>query len=790
MSVSGFPITKVTIQGNNTSTFINRALVRFYNNHEYQSYNIASMRFYFSDGTFKQFGDTGRKHASFEWGYTDKRNFDMAQLNDPEFPWDDPSHNFDYGADSYGYKTYNINMPNGFDEMRIGRFGDPQHRSYITNNNIGFYKAGDAIAEIINPTEKCCNVNAFPKDVYEAIDIDPTNPWTIIMKTPIGQVCGGIQIDDHTNESSGFTYHYRMFTGLIGVSHTNKPVDGEWGAWSIWSSCNKRCDSGESTRTRLCDNPPAAYGGADCLGDLVESKICNSWTCSPEDVHVGEAMQFKDPQTIVHSKTTREFKKYAGDRGNSYINKVKFAVEEHPRYTRANIQSIEFTFNDGSTRVLGITDPKNPKSVNYTGTLPKSDSQTITVHTFDMPNGFDEIRGGYKRASRYPGYFFMANIGFYREGKTLHEYIYSKGNCCNPPGLDYGDDDSWQAAKYQPSREFPWTITLKIPNGLVVSAIYEMVYDNTQTMDWLEKGHLFAQIEGVEYYPTPVHGGWSNWLPWGSCSKECGGGSKSRTRTCDNPFPSNDGNQCVGDAMEFDDCNTAPCPVHGGWSGWGAWGTCTKECGGGNQIRNRSCNNPTPQGDGKSCDGLASESQECNTDGCPVHGGWSAWGPWEECSQKCGGGKQLKRRSCNNPSPLHRGNQCVGNEVESRDCNDQGCPINGGVSEWSSWSECLADVDGVNTNTRKRTCTNPEPKFGGALCSDTMLESQGCDPDVPTIVTVATESQGSGMTYLLLLLALVAAAIIVARYSTAKSVGGSSSGFGVEKTGSSYVTYS
>ena len=57
-----------------------------------------------------------------------------------------------------------------------------------------------------------------------------------------------------------------------------------------------------------------------------------------------------------------------------------------------------------------------------------------------------------------------------------------------------------------------------------------------------------------------VHGGWATWEPWSTCSPDCHEESRTRTRTCTNPAPEHDGNDCVGDNKENTTCIKSHCP--------------------------------------------------------------------------------------------------------------------------------------------------------------------------------------------------------------------------------------
>ena len=232
---------------------------------------------------------------------------------------------------------------------------------------------------------------------------------------------------------------------------------------------------------------------------------------------------------------------------------------------------------------------------------------------------------------------------------------------------------------------------------------------------------LAYEVKNCNSRPCPVDGGYSEWSSFTSCSASCGYATKTRNRTCTNPEPSCGGNNCSvhGPRTETVLCNKTPCPVHGNYSGWSNFSPCDKTCGNGSKIRRRYCTNPEPRFGGRQCSSLGSvaESASCNQFQCPVHGYFSEWSPFLECTSTCGNSTRMRTRNCTNPTPMHGGNNCssLGPRVQVISCDVSPCPVDGNYSTWSEFSRC-SKTCGTGSQSRNRTCTNPTPRFGGRNC--------------------------------------------------------------------------
>ena len=56
-------------------------------------------------------------------------------------------------------------------------------------------------------------------------------------------------------------------------------VHGSWGEWGKFGACSSSCGTGLQYRTRSCDNPEAANGGKQCIGDATDSSSCLTADC-------------------------------------------------------------------------------------------------------------------------------------------------------------------------------------------------------------------------------------------------------------------------------------------------------------------------------------------------------------------------------------------------------------------------------------------------------------------------------------------------------------------------------
>ncbi|XP_060563781.1 coadhesin-like [Ruditapes philippinarum] len=124
------------------------------------------------------------------------------------------------------------------------------------------------------------SVEDVPANCHECCSTDRCNEN--LCSHPAPAVCANDESVDCSQLNSLFgvckdKHHAKTvcakFCGLCNL------VDGNWAAWSAWSSCDVTCGNGVISRTRTCTNPAPRDGGYDCVGKSSETMTCRSGIC-------------------------------------------------------------------------------------------------------------------------------------------------------------------------------------------------------------------------------------------------------------------------------------------------------------------------------------------------------------------------------------------------------------------------------------------------------------------------------------------------------------------------------
>ncbi|XP_040583936.1 semaphorin-5A [Lepeophtheirus salmonis] len=266
------------------------------------------------------------------------------------------------------------------------------------------------------------------------------------------------------------------------------------------------------------------------------------------------------------------------------------------------------------------------------------------------------------------------------------------------------------------------------------------------------------------------NGQWTEWSNYGACSQTCDAGMQARKRYCSNPSPAYGGKTCIGRDVEHQYCNDLPpCKTKQTVSPWSEWSNCSSNCNDGFIKRTRVCYpyacedgcnvqfkkcsmdncedtlkisdwtpwvrvNSSPSNDSwmekrykftynvpthlKDSAFMKEEKRHCTGNGrCEkvsrgsVSNAKNSWFDWTVCNKPCGGGQQIKVRSC-----LPNEENCEGVTLIERPCNTDPCPPK--FECWSEWSLC-----GNENNIRRRTRVCPN---GESCPPDEMVQEEEC----------------------------------------------------------------
>merc|ERR1712180_35931 len=206
------------------------------------------------------------------------------------------------------------------------------------------------------------------------------------------------------------------------------------------------------------------------------------------------------------------------------------------------------------------------------------------------------------------------------------------------------------------------------------------------------------------------------------CTGEKGNGDKCCKMgqgDCDWDSDCCDGLKCGFDwGWATDVCVSGPTTKNFTWTDWTEWSDCSVSCGAtGEQSRTRNCIGPVDGG--IECPTESeTETQACDAPAC-----WTDFGDWSECSLSCGGtGTQTRSKSCIEPENGGLPCPAENTEEENQDCDAPAC-----WTDFGDWSECSLSCGGTGTQTRSKSCIEPEEENQNCPAESTESEDQECD---------------------------------------------------------------
>lgn len=208
------------------------------------------------------------------------------------------------------------------------------------------------------------------------------------------------------------------------------------------------------------------------------------------------------------------------------------------------------------------------------------------------------------------------------------------------------------------------------------------------------------------------------WSAWSHC--DCTG-LHARSRgilTTNNEV----GEPCDGDITETARC-PAPChkKVDCSMSEWGPWSECADRHAQKTRVRTIEV---MPSNNGEPCDGVTQDTKPCGDPEPPTQCKFGKWGPWNECSQRCGGGHHTRHRRIEIPA-ANGGELCEGELKELEMCNTAACgaPLPCELGDWQEWAGC--DAQNPLQKVRRRHVVHGA-KDGGEGCEDDLREILAC----------------------------------------------------------------
>ncbi|XP_066930169.1 uncharacterized protein [Clytia hemisphaerica] len=549
------------------------------------------------------------------------------------------------------------------------------------------------------------------------------------------------------------------------------PVDGEWSSWTNVSLCDTSC-YGLNThiRARQCNNPEPRYGGLDCLGDGEQILNCSclstttttttttptTTTTTPTTTTTIPTTTTTTPTTTTTTPTTTTTSTTTTPTTTTTIPTTTTTIPTTTTTTPTTTTTITTppttmnqptsmtspTTKASPTSTTSSTATTAPRSTTSLTTTTKSSSTTTRITTprpAPINGGWSDWRNWsectptcgkqrMKTKERKCDQPSPQNGGILCVGISI-EHTQCENVPC--PGV-WGQWSSCQSSEETNSLCGEGVKRRHCIEGVCVGndteicqigGICNLISLAPFGMNCSNFCHLEGKACDKEGFVAPLD-------IFKSLDTNCFDWSIGQSSIT--PYFDNSTKRCYGLIEQKEvDCQSTPnddqqrlckCIEKTDITEgkWSQWSECSASCNG-QKTRHRICDFDDPD---FQCTGQT-QTEDCSAP-CPVNGGLSSWSSWEECTKTCGGGRQHRYRYCTNPSPSNGGAFCVGLFNQSRICGVGKCPVNGGWTNWTEWSSACSKPCNTGHMTRQRFCTNPQPLYGGQSCPGNSTEYKGC----------------------------------------------------------------
>jgi hypothetical protein len=544
---------------------------------------------------------------------------------------------------------------------------------------------------------KLCNAQACPVDCV-------VTAWT--KYTACSKTCGAGVARRFRKVISEVSKGGRSCPHLRETKDCNAkacPVHCLTGEWSFWSECDKSCGGGSMVHTRVVTQS-AAHGGNACPA-LKETKTCNTAAC-PVDCAVSK-WSFYTPCTLSCGKGTKKRTRTVSSLPLHGGVKCPALVEYQTCNTAACPVDCELGAWDQfgeCSKTCGVGTRKRSRVVINKPAFGGKKCGLMT-QVAECAMGHCPVNCQVSAWSKYTACSATCGVGTKTATRTIIKKMANVGVQC--PSLTKTTQCQVKRCPVDCKVSASWgpfsTCSVSCGGGfqsrkkvITRAALYNGLCQNSQ------------ESKACNAKACPVDCKAGEWTAYGACSKTCGVGTHIRTRVIVQKG-SNGGVECPH-TEEEKNCNAGPCPVHCEYSAYTTWSKCTKTCGSGMQTRTRTVTKAPVHG-GSKCVGLKA-SRNCNTFTCPADCTVGAWSKWSACTRTCGAGVQQRTRKVT-AEALNGGKACPP-KSQLKKCQVVACPIHCAVSAWSKFDKCSqACGGGIQIATRSVITFNSN---GGDEC--------------------------------------------------------------------------